>query len=167
MKYKIFDSKRGIAEDETIPFIIFVFIAAFGIFLFSINERIKSNELIGDIQLQKYALNGHEVLIEYVSQIDEKGERKIDSISKYYIEKNYDSLKKDIQDFFDIKLAHLPEWYVDAIDSFGEKIFTAQGSYYLSETQNYAQYQVGSIIIPANGDDSRYIQLKLFYGRQE
>lgn len=161
----MYDNRKGIGIDDAVPLIIFIFIAAFGIFLFNINEKIKSENLVEDIQLQKDILEGYEILMGYLRNVDEQGNNKADLISKSYIEKDYENLKKDLKEYFDKKLAYLPLWYIDIIDSSGNNIFSIQSTNYYSGYEQSKVAEVGFVLIPVNGLESQYIKIKLFFGK--
>ena len=164
MKYKILDNKKGIGIDDAVPLVIFFFIAAFGVFLFNVNEKVKGQRLISDIQFQKDILNGHEILIEYITKIDEQGNR-AEFIAKSYLEKDYDKIKKDMKEYFDIKLANFPAWYIDLVDSSQQEIFSIQSDNYHSAHDQLNFVQITSIHVPVNSQQSMYLQIKLFTGR--
>ena len=161
----MYDNRKGIGIDDAVPMIIFIFIAAFGIFLFNINEKIKSENLVEDIQLQKDILEGHEILMEYLRNVDEQGNNKADFISKSYIEKYYENLKKDLKEHFDKRLNYLPLWYIDIIDSSGNNIFSIQSTNYYSGYEQSKVTEVGFVLVPVNGLESKYIKIKLFFGK--
>ncbi len=161
----MFVNKKGIGIDDTIAFIIFIFIAAIGIFFFRFNENVKSAGIVEDIKLQKDTLYVHQVLIEYLSKIDEQGNNKADFISKSVIEKDYEKLKKDMKEYFDIKLAPYSIWYIDLIDSSHKSLFSLQNDAYSSASEQYKDTQFVSVFIPVYNTAPGYIQIQLFYGR--
>ena len=160
----MFINKKGIGIDDTIAFIIFLFIAAIGLFFFRFNENLKSAELVDDIKLQKDIQSGHEVLMEYLSKIDENGNSKADFISKSIIEKNNEILKKDLMDYFGKRLENL-NWYIEVKDSSGNLIFPALTNAHYSPQEQYSSTKVAnsvsSMIIPIKNQN--YISLELFF----
>ena len=166
MKYKIYDNKKGIGIDDAVPLIIFIFVAAIGIFLFRVNENIKSNKLIEDIQTQKDIIEGHEVLISYLRKIDEQGNSKADSISKLVIEKNYEILKKDLTDYFGKRLEYL-NWYIEVKESSGKLLFPALANAQYSPQEQYSSTQVAhlvaSVLVSISNKD--HILIELFFAR--
>ncbi len=165
MKYKIYDNRKGIGIDDAVPLIIFIFIAVFGIFIFNISEKVKSENLVEDIQIQKDILEGHEILMVYLTTSDVQMNNKADLISQSYTEKNYENLKKDLKEHFDKKLAYLPLWYIDIIDQSGNNIFSIQSTNYYSGYEQSKVAEVGFVLIPVYGLESQYIRIKLFFGK--
>ena len=103
-------------------------------------------------------------MIEYITKIDEQGNR-AEFIAKSYLEKDYDKIKKDMKEYFDIKLANFPAWYIDLVDSSQQEIFSIQSDNYHSAHDQLNFVQITSIHVPVNSQQSMYLQIKLFTGR--
>lgn len=161
-KFRMYANKKGVGIDDTIAFIIFIFVAAIGIFFFRFNEDVKSAALADDIVFQKDILKGHEALMEYMSKAD-KQNNKADLVSKYAAEKNYDALKRDINDYFSKKLVDL-NWYIEVKDSSGNLLFPAlTNAQYTSAQEQYASTKVARsvalVIVPISNQDYNMIEL--------
>ena len=101
MKCKIFANKKGIGIDDAVPLIIFIFVAALVVVVFRINEQIKSDKLVASEERQKQIVEGHEILMAYLMQIDDQGNNKADFLSNSYLKGNYNDLKKDFNVVYD------------------------------------------------------------------
>ena len=167
MKYKICANKKGIRIDDAVPIVIFIFVAAFIIVFFRINEKIKGDKIITDIQHQKDILVGHGVLMSYISITDDKGSNKADFISRSIVEKNYDGLKQDITEYFRKKIGNV-NWYIDVKDSSKNLILSLTNAQYSPQEQyssTQVSYPVASVFIPTNRLESKYISIELFFSR--
>ena len=166
MRYKIIANKRGIGIDDAVPIIIFIFVAAFVLVFFKINEKVKSDKIIDDAQRQKDIIEGHEALIGYVTSIDNQGNSKADFISKSIAGKNYDSLKQDISEYFNKKIGNI-NWYVDVKDSSKNLVMPSitNAQYSLQEQYLSTQvaYQVASVYLPISGSGTKPISIELFF----
>lgn len=165
LKYKIFNNKKGFI-DEFIPAVVFIIVAALAIFLLRISEHVKSDSLIKDIQVQKDIIYGHNLLIEYLLQIDEQDNSKADTISKAVIENNNDIIKQELAAYFGKKLAGV-NWYIDVKDSENNLIFPTLSNAQYSPQEQYSStqeaYQVDMTLVPISGTD--YIYIELFFVR--
>jgi len=160
LKCKIFANKKGIGIDDAVPLIIFIFVAALVVVVFRINEQIKSDRLVTSVEQQKQIVEGHEILLAYLMQVDDNGGNKADFISNSYLKGNYDELKKDMNEYFRVKLAHVPIWQLEIIDP-SKKKMTLQGDasdYFLK------RYRVTSVSIPVQGLPD-YIKIDMFFGK--
>lgn len=166
MKYKICANKKALV-DEAIPVIIFIFVAAIVIVAFRINENVKSESVVEDIQLQKDIVDGHVILMGYLNKIDEQGSNKAGFISKLIREKNYEPLKQDITEYFNKRLDL--RWYIDVKDSFGNFIFPTLSNAQFSPQEQYASTKtankVASALLPINSPDISYISIELYFLR--
>jgi len=158
----MYNNKKGIGVDDAVPLIIFIFVAAFGIFFFKLYEEAKSDKAIEDIQKQKNILEGHEVLIGYLKIFDEKGIDKAELITKSYIENDYKNLKEDMEKYFSARLGRLPAWHINVNYPNKNNIFYLQGGNYHSLQYNLVQ--ADSIFIPIHGSKPEYITLQLSVG---
>ena len=160
MKCKIFANKKGIGIDDAVPLIIFIFVAALVVVVFRINEQIKSDKLVASEERQKQIVEGHEILMAYLMQIDDQGNNKADFLSNSYLKGNYNDLKKDLNEYFRIKLAHIPIWYIEIIDPSKKKIIVqGEASDYFME-----KYRVASGSIPVNGLSDN-IKIEMYFGK--
>lgn len=164
LKRKISYNKRGISIDEAVPFVIFIIVVTFGIFLYSISEHVKGNSLKTDIQTQINILNGNNLLLDYIRQIDDKGNSKSDLISKYITEKKYDDLKNDLKEYLN-KNSPNSNWYAEVKDSSQNVIIKLNNIGYLADDQYLTQvpYQVGSVFVPINNPEHSYISIELSF----
>ena len=165
MRLKILYSKKGISTDEAVPFVIFIIVAVFGIFLFNINERVKGNQLVNDIQIQKDISGGHNLLINYLKQTDDQGNKQ-DFIAKSVINKNYVSLKTDLDSYFSKNLIN-PNWYLEIKDSSKKIVFKLDKIAFSADDPSlgHKTYSVGFVVVPINNQDQDYISIELFFAR--
>lgn len=163
LKYKIY-SKKGIAIADYLPIFVVIFIITIGIFFFRINEKVRNERQLEEIQNQKDIIDGHAILIEYLIKEDEQGINKADLIFKAHIEKNYETIKEDMDAYFSNKLSHLPSWYLGLYDSSQNLIFAVQKSgSYTGLEQLEATREVAIEITPVNNGKPDYITLRLFF----
>ncbi len=159
------DNKRGIGTD-VILIIIFIFTVALGIGFYSINEKVKGNQLTIGIETQKGILAGHEVLVDYLKSPDEKWNNKAELISNAIAGKNYELIKKDATGYFNKKLVDV-NWYLEFKDSSRKLIFPAvYGTRYSPEEQFASAKKVqkpASITIPINGLNQGYVLIELYF----
>ena len=159
MRFRILNSKKGIAIGDAVAMIIFLLVAAFGVFFFHINEDVKGKALVTDIQLQKDKLSGHEVLVGYMEDSD-----KSDLLAQAVIGKNYDALKNDMGQYFSGKLAGI-QWHIDVKDSSNNLLFQIKSivsnpvDFEVIQVEG-APYFIDSIVIPVSGADYISIDLK-------
>lgn len=169
MKCRIPFNKKGLSIDEAIPFVIFILIAVFGVFLYNINENVKGKQLTTDIQMQKDILNGHGILMDYLKQSDEQGNNKADFIAKHIIEKDYDNIKKDLTEYFSKNIGNI-NWYIEVKDSSNNLIFPQLTNSQYSSHEQYSStqitYSVAFASIPVYGQESSYISIELFFSNK-
>jgi len=161
LKYKICDNKKGIGIDNAVPSIIFIFVVTIAIVFLRINESQASDKNIEEIKKQKYILDGHSALIGYLKKLDENGSNKADFILKSYTKNDYTELKKDMEQHFASRLAHIPAWHIN-VNYQNNNIFYLQGGNYHSLQYNLVQ--ADSIFIPIHGAKPEYIILQLSVG---
>ncbi len=160
MKYKIFNSKKAIGIDDAVPLIIFLFIAAFVIVLFRINEKITEDRIANDIETQKEILDGNNALIDYLRETDSRGNTNADSIAKSHASSNYDNVKKDMQAYFEKKLSHVPAWRIEVVAPSGN-FFVESSNYQFMQQKD----EVAAAAIPVIGKETGTIQLALYFGK--
>lgn len=150
--------------DDAVPFIIFLFIAAFSLFFFSINEEVKSKNLVENAQYQKNILFGHQVLMGYINEVNKQGGTKADFILKYISEKDYNIIKKDLVGHFSEILGNI-DWHIGVKDSSGNMIFPyiTPVQYSPEYSSGQASYLAASVIIPISGAKPNYISIELFF----
>lgn len=168
LKRKIFADKKGIGIDDAMPIIIFIFVAAFILVFFKINEKVKSGKSIDDIQRQKDILEGQSILMSYIKAVDNDGKNKADFISKSIVEKNYDGLKQDITEYFSKKIGN-QNWYVDVKYSSNNLILPSITNAKYSPQEQYSSmqtaYPVASVYLPISGSNSKPIFIELFFSK--
>ena len=159
MKCRICSNKKGIAWDYAPPIIILLIVGALFIVLFNFNLQSKSGKIENDVQQQKDIVAGHDTLLGYLMETDEQGDNKADLILKSYYEKNYDSVKKDMEKYFKAKLSSIGTWRIEVSGSTRENLFSVQSSNNLP-----LQYAVQTAEIPLPlSYGQQYIRIKLFY----
>ena len=168
MKHKIFADKKGIGIDDAVPIIISIFVAALVIVVFTINEKVKSNKLIDDIQRQKDILEGQSILMSYIRSVENDENSKADFISKSIIEKNYDVLKQEITEYFNKKIGNI-NWYVDVKDSSNYLVLPSITNAKYSPQEQYSStqiaYPVASVYLPISGSGTKPIFIELFFSK--
>lgn len=164
LKSRISNNKKGIAIDDAIAMIIFMFVVVMGVFAFNINEKIKGKILTTDIQFQKDVLAGQEALADYI--LESSGDdTKADFIGKSSISKDYEAIRKDMAQHFSKKLSGV-KWFIDFKDSSQNIIFQLQSTSFspVGEYQSTeAPYLVAALTIPITGID--YTSIELFFVR--
>ena len=161
----MFNSKKGIGIDDAVPMIIFILVAVFAIFLFRINEEIKNQDKIDEIKYQGKILDGHEVLINYLIQVDDNDNTRSYFLSTSYTEGNYDILKEDMREYFESKLSpYTLKWRLELVDPSGKEIFSMEK---LGTGVVFRMDQVASVSIPIDDDEYSYVTLKLYFGKIE
>ena len=126
MKYKIFRNKRAIGIDDAIPVIVIIFVVAIMFMLFKFNEHSKEKDIANNIQNQKDIIDGHEVLVGYLTKTDSSGKNNADLLMEAYLNKD-DSVKSKVKDYFSAKLLHLTGWEVQISDSQNKVFFSVNG----------------------------------------
>jgi len=168
LSFKIINNKKGIGIDDAVPIIIFIFVAALVIVFIRINEKVKHDKIIEDIQRQKDALEGNSILMSYIKTVDEHGNNKADFISKSITGKNYDALTQDIKEYF-TKKGIDKNWYVDVKDASNNLIFPSISDTKYSPQEQYSStqtaYPVASVVIPINGFEPGYVHIELYFSR--
>ncbi|MBI2541385.1 hypothetical protein HYV80_01625 [Candidatus Woesearchaeota archaeon] len=160
LKPRISSNKRGIAIDDTIAVLIFLFIAVMGIFAFNINEKVKGKILTTDIQFQKDIIAGQEALAYYIHE-PHGDSTKADFIAKSIISKDYEAIRKDMSQYFGNKLSGT-KWSMYFKDSSQNIIFQLQSTSF-SPTEEYSStespYLVASLTVPITGVDYTSIEI--------
>jgi len=166
LKSKIYNNKKGIGIDDALPIIIFIFIAALVIGFLKINDKVKSDRTIENIQRQKDILEGHQTLMEYLNKLDEQDSNKEDFISKSIMAKDYDAIKQDVTQYFNGKLGNLG-WYLEIRDSTENLVMPVITNAQFSQQEQYSSTQsafsVSSVLIPINEQVPTYITIELFF----
>lgn len=160
MKYKIFVSKNGVVLDEILPLILLGFGLVLILGYVKVSEASTREKIIEDIIKQNDVVYAHETLIEYLKMLDEKGNNKIDFLSKSMIEKDYESIKKDMKDYFDKKLSNFPIWRIDLYES-QNFILSINSKNYELEPRQYELREVASVTVPLYSPN-RHLSIKLF-----
>ncbi|HLC60958.1 MAG TPA: hypothetical protein VJJ52_06030 [Candidatus Nanoarchaeia archaeon] len=161
MRYKISKNKKGIGIDDALPLIVFILIAAFVIFVFRIYDSTKLDKTIKSIQQPKDEMYGHEILINYLSQTDSKGNSKAKIISELYVGGEYDQISIDLQAYFKSKLEPIARWDIDIVTVYNENVLSVKGGF----SPNADKRFINSIKIPINSQKPNYLSIRLFMSR--
>lgn len=156
----MYNNKRGIGIDDAVPLIIFIFVAAFGISFFKIYDNSKIDKNTYNLQIQKNVLNVHEILIQYLKEFDKNGNNNADFLSKSYIEKDYEKLKKIMEKDFSARLADFPAWHINLDGPNQKTLFYLERDGY--DPKNNQIIESDPIFIPVIGQKSQYLTLRLF-----
>ena len=163
MKYKIYNSKKGIAIDELIPAIIVIFVIAILGSLLYFGEVQENRKDIADIKKQQDFSYANQILVGYLSKLDDTYNTKADALSSAYNKKSYESVKKDMQNYLDVKLSGL-SWELEIFDSLKNKVFSLESpNEYPPDSE---EVQVGLVTIPINGLEPNYMQISLYFRRK-
>lgn len=162
MKYKIHDNRKGIGIEEAIPWVFVIFVFTFAIIFFKINENIKNDKLIDDIERQKEILKAHGVLMSYLMKINEQGKANADLIAESYYGNNYQNLMADMKSYFNNKLSNIPAWHIEVLTQSDKNLFFIENEHYYPAQD---KYPVASAIVPINGKQLSYIKININFGR--
>src|SRR3989338_8559367 len=94
-------NKKAVGIDDFIPAVAVLILGLIIFGMFKFNENYRENEIKDDIQIQKGISELNEALFDYLNRVDDNGNKKIDAISKLAFDKNFDAIKKDMQEYFE------------------------------------------------------------------
>lgn len=167
MKYKIFKSKKSVALDEALPLIGLLILFVLFVGWTKVSEASENKNTIEDIANKNDLSYSHEALMGYLKKLDDNGNNRIDFLSKNYNDKNYNSIRSDLEYYFRPKFSNLQMWRIELYDSSGYDIL--KPPLRISD-RNFADTEpiinpVASISVPINSPQSTYLTFKIYFGR--
>jgi len=154
LKYKIFNSKKGIGIDDAIPVMVVIFVVAIMFMLFKFSEHSKEKGITDNIQQQKELVQGHDSLMGYLTSIT-NGMNNADLVAASYLNKDK-SAEDSIKTYFSSRLPNINGWRVKIEDSKEKEFLDLKYGFY---DKSPLKYQVAESVIPVKNGETLKITL--------